>query len=83
MINPKDNLVKGATPRPGDFPLGSAQSRAAARVLAEQQARSDLEGRHKIVIVTNVPRIGAEETFLDESGETIYRKTVYGNKITR
>ena len=38
VIKAENNLVKGATPRPGDFPLGSPQSRAAARAfLANQQ----------------------------------------------
>jgi hypothetical protein len=53
----KDNVRAGAEagqaatipgPKPGDFMLGSPESRAAARAMAEKQA----EGRTCIVIVT-------------------------------
>jgi hypothetical protein len=83
MTKSENCLVKGATVSPGDYPLGSGRSRAAARALAEQQAKADLESRHKIVITTNVPMADADETFLDERGETMYRKTVYGSRIER
>jgi hypothetical protein len=38
------------TPKPGDFPIGSAESRAAARMLAANRQ----DTRRRIEIVTNV-----------------------------
>ena len=49
----KNQLTLPATnsgPRPGDFPLGSAKSRAAARALLRNQKSS----KPRIEIVTNV-----------------------------
>jgi DNA replication protein DnaC len=51
--------------------------------LAEQQAKADRENRQKIVITTNVPMEDADETFLNDIGETMYRRTVYGSRIAR
>ena len=44
-------------PRPGDFPLGSVESRAAARLALDQES-----GDRRIVIVSHVPRPGLDPT---------------------
>jgi hypothetical protein len=42
--------------RPGDFPLGSPESRAAARMLLKNQR----DGRQRIEIVSNIARPGVD-----------------------
>ncbi len=53
---------KGA--RPGDFTLGSIQSRAAARALLARR----FEGRNRrgLTLVTNIPRPGCDEIRIGE-----------------
>lgn len=52
---PRESLNLPATPKPGDFPLGSMESRAASRALLE---RMD-QGSEKIRVI--IEHIGAPE----------------------
>jgi hypothetical protein len=47
----------GAGLKPGEYPLGSAQSRAAARTLLERRR----VGRRRIEIISSIPRPGGAE----------------------
>jgi hypothetical protein len=49
----KDIPMESATVRPGDFPVGSKESRAAARFLAESKIR-----RNATFLIHYVPRPG-------------------------
>jgi len=51
-IKPRESLPLTATPRPGDFPVGSLESRAAARAML-QHAESE---RERITIISHIPR---------------------------
>jgi hypothetical protein len=51
------NILWNDCESPGRFPLGSSQSRAAARSLVERR----LAGLKKIDLVISIPRPGAEE----------------------
>jgi hypothetical protein len=46
----------GAGLKPGEYPLGSAQSRAAARALLERR----FAGRNRLDIVSSIPRPGGD-----------------------
>ena len=59
MANKGAQKPLGATEarlRPGEYPLGSAQSRAAARALLERR----FAGRRRIDVVSSVPRPGGD-----------------------
>jgi hypothetical protein len=46
----------GAGPKPAEYPLGSPQSRAAARALLERR----FAGRRRIDVVSSIPRPGGD-----------------------
>jgi ribosomal protein L2 len=57
MVNKGDRSRLGATnegPKPGDFPVGTPQSRAAARAALE----SLRAGRKRIDVISSIPRPG-------------------------
>jgi len=83
VTKPENYLVKGATVSPGNFPLNSLQSRAAARALAEQKTKSDLEGRYKILITTNLPGHGDPHETLPDGTVVSWSRIVYGARIER
>jgi hypothetical protein len=65
--------------KPGDFPLGSAKSRAAARA----SLNSKDPDRCVIKITSNLKPKGdaTPDSFDEKSGEPMYTGIVYGNKV--
>jgi hypothetical protein len=79
MNKASNNIEIPATVKPGDFPLGSPQSRAAARAILN----SNDPDRYVIRISTNVkPSEDATPDYFDEkSGKPMYTRIVYGSKV--
>jgi hypothetical protein len=48
MNNPRKVPFLPATPKPGDFPIGSMESRAAARVVASAREGAETNGIHGV-----------------------------------
>jgi hypothetical protein len=69
----KSNSEWDGWPHPSTFPVGSPESRAAARAFAEGRNKPDEQFLLRIVFIAgeNIPEKRASHRFVDDQGKTV------------